>query len=184
MRGTEAGPGPLPRHDNIGHLGAWSRCVAKVEDRILKVNDNLNVSQEHGLVFGYAIVCKIRNADGVLEDYFDLNVDTEGPHKNEAVPEQVTENAMFKASVDAAETGVHMPGNDMHAGPDVGSYYFMFPVTEEIADSLGWKVEKTGLVVGYHPANEEVLAKFKNGTYTGFSIEGARVEYEEIEEAD
>lgn len=156
--------------------------MAKVAEKIVKVNDVLSVDEEHGLVFGYAIVSKIRTDAGAFEDYYDLNVDAEGIHKGERVPEHITENAMFKAAVDAAESGMQMPGNDMHAGPDVGSYYFMFPVTEEIAKALDWQVKKTGLVVGYHPANDDVLAKFKNGTYTGFSIEGARVDYEEIEE--
>lgn len=151
--------------------------------KIIKVNDVINVDEEHGLVFGYAITCKVRNAQGVLEDYFDLNVDTDGVHKGKPVPENITENCMFKAAVDAAETGMQMPGNDMHEGPDVGSYYFMFPVTEEIAKALGWTVEKTGLVVGYHPGDEAVLAKFRNGTYKGFSIEGERVAYEMDEAA-
>lgn len=151
--------------------------------KIVKVNDVLNVDEEHGLVFGYAITCKVRNAAGELEDYFDLNVDQEGVHKGKRVPECITEDCMFKAAVDTAEAGVQLPGNDMHAGPDVGSYYFMFPVTTEIAKALGWTVEKTGLVVGYHPGDDEVLAKFKNGTYKGFSIEGARVESEELEDA-
>ncbi len=158
--------------------------MSKVADKIIKVNDVLNVDEEHGLVFGYAIVSKVRAADGTFVDYYDLNVDTEGVHKGQRVPEHITEDAMFKAAVDAAETGMQMPGNDMHAGPNVGSYYFMFPVTEEMAKALKWTVEKTGLVVGYHPADADVLAKFKNGTYTGFSIEGARVDYDEIEESD
>lgn len=158
--------------------------MAKVGDKIVKVNDVLNVDDEHGLVFGYAIVSKTRDDfAGEFEDYYDLNIDQDGIHKGERVPEHITEDAMFKAAVDAAETGMQMAGNDMHAGPDVGSYYFMLPVTEEMAKALDWQVKKTGLVVGYHPGDEDVLAKFKNGTYTGFSIEGARVEYDEIEEA-
>lgn len=152
--------------------------------KIVKVGGDLQVDTEHGLVFGYAIVSKNRaTVDDEFEDYYDLNVDQEGIHKGKRVPEHITEDAMFKAAVDAAETGMQMPGNEQHAGPDVGSYYFMFPVTEEIAKALGWQVTKTGLVVGYHPGDDDVLAKFKDGTYTGFSIEGARVEYEEVEEA-
>lgn len=148
--------------------------------KIVKVNDVLSVDEEHGLVFGYAIVSKVRGENGELEDYYDLNVDAEGVHKGKRVPEHITEDCMFKAAVDAVSVGTHVPGNDMHAGPDVGSYYFMFPVTEDIAKALGWEVKKTGLVVGYHPADDDVLAKFKNGTYTGFSIEGARVASEEV----
>jgi hypothetical protein len=158
--------------------------VAKAVSKIVKVNDVLNVDVEHGLVFGYAIVSKTRESfDDELEDYYDLNVDQDGVHKGKKVPECITEDAMFKAAVDAAEAGTQLPGDEQHAGPDVGSYYFMFPVTEEIAKSLDWQVKKTGLVVGYHPGDDDVLTKFKDGTYTGFSITGERVDYEELEDA-
>jgi hypothetical protein len=155
--------------------------LADLQNKIVKVNDVISVDEEHGLVFGYAIVSKIANAAGELEDYYDLNVDQDGVHKGQRVPEHITEDCMFKAAVEAVSVGTHVPGNDMHAGPDVGSYYFMFPVTTEIAKALGWEVKKTGLVVGYHPGDDAMLAKFKNGTYTGFSIEGERVTAEEIE---
>ena len=146
----------------------------KISDRIVKVGGDLSVDSEHGLVFGYAIVSKARaTVTDEFEDYYDLNVDQDGVHKGKRVPEHITEDAMFKAAVDAAETGLQMAGNVQHAGPDVGSYYFMFPVTEEIAKSLGWEVT--------NPGDDDVLAKFKDGTYTGFSIEGARVDYEEID---
>lgn len=157
--------------------------MAAVAEKIVKVNDVINVDEDHGLVFGYAIVSKVRDDfEGDFEDYYDLNVDQDGIHKGKRVPEHITEDAMFKAAVDAAEAGDQTPGNDMHAGPDVGSFYFMLPLTEEMAKALDWKVKKTGLVVGYHPGDEEVLKKFRDGTYTGFSIEGARVEYDESED--
>lgn len=139
--------------------------------KIVKVNDILSVDEEHGLVIGWAIVCKV---DG--QDYYDLNVDADGPHKGERVPEHITEDCMFKAAAEAVGAG-HVSGNDMHAGPDAGSYHFMFPMTTEIAKALDITTKRTGLLVGYKPP-ADILAKFKNGTYTGFSIEGARVSYE------
>ena len=158
--------------------------MSNVSNRIVKVNDVLNIDSEHGLVFGYAIVCKVRaDHESDFEDYYDLNIDHEGVHKGQRVPENITEDAMFKGAVDAAATGFQVAGNELHQGPNVGSYYFMLPLTEAMATALNWKVTKTGLVVGYHPGDADVLAKFKNGTYTGFSIEGARIEYEETEEA-
>lgn len=156
--------------------------MAQAVTKIVKVNDVINVDSEHGLVFGYAIVCKTAEEHGgEFTDYYDLNVDTDGVHKGKRVPEHITEDGMFKAAVDAAESGLQMAGNVQHAGDDVGAYYFMFPVTEEIAKALDWQVKKTGLVVGYHPGDDEVLAKFKDGSFSGFSIEGARVEYEEVD---
>lgn len=141
-----------------------SRMIEKARSaRVIKVN------LQHGIVFGWAIVCKI---DG--EDYYDLNIDADG----EIVPENVTENAMLASAVQfAGET--HRPGNEMHAGPDSGTFDFLFPVTTDIADALEMKTRKTGLLVGYKPT-PEVLAKFANGTYTGFSIEGMRGECEEL----
>ena len=143
----------------------------------------LKVDTSHGLVFGFAIVSKLRNDAGELEDYYDLNVDHAGEHAGKRVPENITEDAMFKAAVDAASSGVQMAGNDMHAGDDTGTYYFMFPLTEDIAKALEIETKRTGLLVAYKP-EPEVLAKFADGTYTGFSMEGARVTFEEHDDGN
>lgn len=156
--------------------------MAKVPQQIVKVNDVIGVDDGHGLVFGYAIVTKVRNADGDLEDYYDLNVDQEGVHKGKRVPENITDEAMLEAYVDVRKASTDLPGNEQHAGPDTGVYYDLFPLTEEIAKSLDITVKRTGLLCVYKP-EADVLAKFKDGTYTGFSIEGARVDYEESEDA-
>lgn len=132
----------------------------------------LKVDAEHGLVIGFAIVCKV---DG--EDYFDLNVDDDGVHKGKAVPENITEDAMLKGALDFAQ-GARV-GNEMHAGPDTGEYVFLFPLTTEIAASLDIVTKNTGLLVAYKPTLD-VLEKFKDGTYTGFSMEGSRVRHEEV----
>lgn len=146
----------------------WSdKLVEKGLSRIYKVDDGL------GLVFGWAIVCKI---DG--EDYYDLNIDRKDDGTYERVPEHITEDAMLKASVNFARL-IERPGNEMHKGPDSGHYRCIFPMTTEIAKSLGIETRITGLLVGYEPT-PDVLAKYRNGTYTGFSIEGIRVRNEEI----
>lgn len=135
--------------------------------RIVKVDEGL------GLVFGFAIVCKV---DG--EDYYDLNVDVDGVHKNKRVPEHITEDAMLDSAFEAVSKGF-VPGNEMHEGPDSGSHLFMFPLTTDIAKALDIETKRTGLLIGYKP-EPDVLAKFKDGTYTGFSIEGERIEHEEV----
>lgn len=135
--------------------------------QIMKVDEGL------GLVFGFAIVCKV---DG--EDYFDLNIDTAGAHKGKRVPENITEDAMLEGAADAVAGGM-LAGNEMHAGPDTGTFVFLFPLTTDIAKALDITTKRTGLLVAYKPT-PDVLAKFKDGTYTGFSMEGARVEHEEL----
>jgi hypothetical protein len=135
--------------------------------RIAKVDESL------GLVFGWAIVCKVNG-----EDYYDLNVDYAGQHAGERVPEHIPENVMMKAAAEFMETA--RPGNEMHSGPDRGSYAFAFPLTTDIAKAMGITTDKTGLMVAYKPP-ADVLAKFKSGEYKGFSIEGKRLSFEEKE---
>jgi hypothetical protein len=56
---------------------------------------------------------------------------------------------------------------------------FGFPLTEEIAKSLAIESRAHGLLIAMRPS-PDVLAKFKDGTYTGFSIGGARITDEEV----
>lgn len=133
----------------------------RFEDDIEKDVRVIKVSEELGLVFGWAIVCKI---DG--QDYYDLNIDRD---TLERVPEHVPEDVMTKAAMNFMEGD--RPGNEMHRGPELGQFVFAFPLTTEIAKALGIETRKTGLLVAYKPT-QTVLQKFKDGTYRGFSIEG------------
>lgn len=132
--------------------------------RIAKIDESL------GLVMGWAIICKV---DG--EPYYDLNIDRDTGAR---VPEHVPEDTMLKAACDFMMNS--RAGNEMHAGPDVGSYVFAFPMTSEIAKAMGIETNKTGLLVAYKPS-PEVFSKFKEKAYTGFSIEGRRVSFQEHE---
>lgn len=126
---------------------------------VFKVDDAL------GIVFGWAITC---TKDG--HPYYDLNIDREGALKGERVPEHIPEDEMVKSAVDFMES-TERPGNEMHVGADKGQYVFMFPMTADMAKALEIETKTTGLLVGYKPP-ADVLAKFKSGEYTGFSIEG------------
>ena len=44
-------------------------------------------------------------------------------------------------------------------------------MTTDIAKAFGLDTEKTGLMIAVRP-EKEMLAKFRDGTYTGFSIGG------------
>jgi hypothetical protein len=142
--------------------------------RVAKVDENL------GLVFGWAIVCKVKG-----KDYYDLNVDVAGKHAGERVPEHIPEEVMTKAAFSITKMGT-LPGNELHEGPDRGHYPFLFPLTTDIAKAMGITTEKTGLMCAFAPP-KDVLAKFRKGPngeppeYTGFSIEGKRLKYEEID---
>lgn len=142
--------------------------------KLVKVNEVTNVDEEHGLVFGFAIVSTV---DG--EPYYDLNVDVDGVHKGQRVPENIPDEAVLDCYVDVRKQESRLAGNVMHEGPDSGQFYDLFPMTAEIAKALDITTKRTGLLCVYKP-EPEVLAKFKSGEFTGFSIEGGRVDHEEI----
>jgi len=113
----------------------------------------VKVDADLGLVFGFAVVCK---RDG--ERYFDLQDD------------HITEKAMLEAATDFM---IHSRvSKDMHDSAD-GTVVFAFPLTSDIAKSLKIETEQTGLLIAMKPS-PEVFGKFKDGTYTGFSIGGSR----------
>jgi len=133
-----------------------------------KVDDSL------GLVFGWGLVSKI---DG--KEYFD----TQGDH--------LTEDGIIKAAMDYMLKYRDM--GDMHeideedtdasdglAEVPYGKIVFCFPLTEEILKAFNIQSNMTGLMVAVKPDDPEILEKFKDGRYTGFSFGGRRIpEYTE-----
>lgn len=118
---------------------------------IVKVDSNL------GIVIGYAMISKV---DG--EDYYDLHGDN------------ITEEAMLRATVDFMENS--RVAKEMHQGDQIGHVVFALPLTTDIASALDIQAKRTGLIIGMKPSDKEVLQKFSDGTYTGFSIGGKRGE--------
>ena len=134
-----------------------SRATFRLTADVAKVDADL------GLVIGYAIVCADNGAP-----YFDK----QGDH--------IPEDAMLKAWLDfAAHSRV---AREMHGDDDAGTVVGSFPLTADIAKSLGITVRKTGLVIAMRP-DPEMLAKFKSGELTGFSIGGTRIEDEGVSDA-
>ena len=123
-------------------------------EKILKVDDEL------GLVFGWGIICKINGVE-----YFDVQDDS------------IPEDAMLEAVTDFAKTA-RMAG-DMHEFED-GTVVHEFPLTTDIAKAFDITCPNTGWMVAVEPS-PEVLAKFKSGEYTGFSIGGERILDEPVE---
>lgn len=130
----------------------------------------LKVDDEEGVVFGWGIICK--NGD---EPYFD----TQGDH----IPEQT----MFKATTEFM-FDVRTAG-EMHARDDNGDavhkgiIVHSMPLTADIAKAFGIETEKTGWMIGMKP-DPDMLEKFRDGTYTGFSIGGFRGEDIDVEDDD
>lgn len=133
----------------------------RLQGTLLKVDETL------GLVFGYGIVCTEKG-----QPYYD----TQGDHIPEASMLEAAADFMIKSR---ASTDMHARANGNEVVAD-GTIVFAFPLTTDIAKAFGLVTERTGLLVAMKPS-AAVLAKFKDGSYTGFSLGGARLEEEVVE---
>lgn len=129
--------------------------MQKDSSKVIKVDESL------GLVFGFAIVCKV---DG--DPYYDV----QGDH--------IPEDAMLKAATDFMAKS--RQAKEMHQGDQVGEVLFAFPLTDEVCKALDITSQQTGLLIGMRPGKDAV-EKFRDGTYTGFSIGGAYILNEEVD---
>lgn len=120
--------------------------IFKAEITVSKVDEGL------GIVFGWGMVT---NTNG--QPYYDLD--------NQHVPD----NVMMKSTSDYMVTA--RTSNDKHTPSDIGQVIHGFPLTKEVAASMGIHSNINGWMVGVKPS-PEILAKFVSGEYTGFSIEG------------
>ncbi len=120
--------------------------------KFIKTDDSL------GLVFGWAIVCKQNG-----QEYYDTQDD------------HIPEDSMLRASADFMKNS--RVSLDMHTGDKTGDVVFAFPMTSEIADSLGIATQTTGLLIAIKPS-EEIFKQFQSGARTGFSVGGRRVKDE------
>lgn len=120
------------------------------------------------LVYGWAMVNKIRGEDGELTPYLDTD--------NEYFPEEVS----FKA-FEEYMTGDRLVDN-IHDEKPIGQIVFAFPMITEIADAFGLTehLPQTGIIVGMRVDDPEILKKYESGEYTGFSI-GALANFEDLE---
>ena len=108
--------------------------------------------EELGMLFGYAIICK---EDG--EEYYDLQGD------------YIPEDAMLRAGIDFMVDYRYAYDNHVYG---VGTVIFAWPMTEDIAKAMNIEVKYTGLMVGIKVDNEDIISRFRQGIYTGFSIGG------------
>jgi hypothetical protein len=123
--------------------------------------DICKVDEALGLVLGWAMISKIYG-----EDYWD----TQDQH----IPEEEVLKSATKFMLNSRVS------KEMHKGDSIGTVVFAFPLTTEIAKSMGIESKITGLMIAIKPDDKEVLEKFRSGEYTGFSI-GGKARTEEVD---
>lgn len=147
MRKQKDYSGKNKRNRRKGNKDTNKSAVFKAECTVTDVNESL------GIVFGWGMITKVNG-----EDYYD----TDNQH--------MTEGAMLKATSSFMEDS--RISNDMHTPVDIGLVVHSFPLTDEIAKSMGIFSNINGWMVGVKP-DKDTLAKFASGEYTGFSVEGS-----------
>lgn len=130
-------------------LTAHYKDISSVDNavKMAKVDDSL------GLVFGWAIISKLNG-----QEYYDSQGDF--------IPEDV----MLKAAANYMQNGA--VAKEMHVGDEKGKVVFAWPMTADIAKAMGVSTNQTGLMIAMKPDNKSMLEKFRDGTYSGFSIGG------------
>ncbi|MEQ1952254.1 XkdF-like putative serine protease domain-containing protein [Mesorhizobium yinganensis] len=113
--------------------------------------DPLANKADSGLLFGWAIVSKIDDIP-----YYDL----QGDH--------ISESGMLKAATRYVEGSRRVEIN--HNGKLAGKVVFAFPLTSEIAASMGISSACTGLMIGWRPHDPALLDRFQSGELTGLSV--------------
>jgi len=146
----------LPSTDTSSKSSDMPTDTFQVSTEIVKFDEEL------GLVLGWAIVSTV---DG--EPYFDK--------QNDHIPEESMLNAAVDFMANSRVAGA------MHKAEPRGTVVFAWPMTAEIAKSFGIETKQTGLMIGVMP-DDDMLQKFKDGDFTGFSIGGKRGEDEVIDE--
>lgn len=121
--------------------------------KVAKVDESL------GLVFGWAIVSEING-----EPY----VDTQGDY----IPSDVAMKSISKFMRG------ERTAKAMHVGERVGSVDMAFPMTQDIMKALGIECEQTGVIVAMRPDSDDLMKRYRDGDYTGFSIGGSAMSVE------
>ena len=140
-----------------------------MNDKVKLNCDITKFDEDKGLVFGWAIVCKING-----QPYYDL--------QNDYIPEETMLDAATEFMIHSRAAGeMHknfdggIPGDFTYKGQKVGDVVFAFPMTEDITKACGIVSLKSGFLIGAKIENPIVLGKIKSGQYRGFSIEGKRL---------
>lgn len=119
----------------------------KADVEVTEVNESL------GIVFGWGMITDVND-----QPYYDLD----NQHINSDLMVKATSDFMVSDRV----------SNDSHTTSDIGVVVHSFPLSKEIANSMGIFSNISGWMVGVKPT-ADILAKFVSGEYTGFSIEGS-----------
>ena len=132
------------------------------------------VDVKQGLVFGFAIVCKVRDESGAMVDYYDEGSVDEADGK--VYSDHISEEEMLVAASDfmksaRVHTADHAREADEETPVSSGTVLHSLPLTTDLLKSLGMTSPFTGWLVAVAP-DAPTLAKWASGELQQFSIGG------------
>ena len=118
------------------------------------------VDAELGIIFGWGIICTEKG-----QPYFDLQ------------DEHIPEGTMLKAVTDFMLNS--RKADQMHDENVIGEVVHSMPLTADVAKAFRIQCPKSGWMLVVKP-DDASFQKFKDGTYTGFSIGGYEIRSSEV----
>jgi len=157
----------LPDPGTVAGLDLEELYLLKAADRVEYDAEVLKVDDTLGIVLGWAIICNTgvsisKGENG--EPYFDK----QGDH----IPEYSMLDATTDFMLNSRKAGEMHWKNEKGEAIGKGVVVFAWPMTVEIAKAFGLETKQTGLMIAMKPDSDEILEKFRNGEYKGFSIGG------------
>jgi hypothetical protein len=150
--------------------------VLKRQVAVLKTDAKL------GLVFGFAIVCKVKNADGEFEPYYDTGSYDE--ELDQVFADHITEEAMMEAATAFMKSQRVVTEDHERDENDVpvkkGQVVHSMTLTEALVTELGMDIDKTGWLIAIEPTTE-MFKRYESGELNQFSIGGGAIREPEKE---
>ncbi len=157
----------VPDPGTIAGMDLEELYLLKATDRVEYDAEVLKVDDTLGIVLGWAIICNtgvnIKKGESG-EPYFDK----QGDH----IPEYSMLEATTDFMLNSRKAGEMHWKNEEGEAIGKGVVVFCWPMTAEIAKAFGVETKQTGLMIAMKPEEDEILEKFRNGDYKGFSIGG------------
>lgn len=151
--------------------GNWTRKVKKDSNKGLTNDYNCGISgvnlisdifksdEEHRVCYGWASVVT-KNGEPVIDLHGDL----------------ISPNELVGATTEFMKSARN--SLNMHKGEPIGQVVHSFPLTYEIAKSLGIETENEGWLVGVYVSCDKTWESVKNGALSAFSIGGSAIRKE------
>lgn len=157
----------VPDPGTVAGMELEELYLLKATDRVEYEAEVLKVDDTLGLVLGWAIICNtgVSISKGEAgEPYFDKQEDH--------IPEYSMLDATTDFMLNSRKAGEMHWKDDEGEAIGKGTVVFAWPMTFEVAKAFGLETSQTGLMIAIKPDSDEILEKFRNGEYKGFSIGG------------